>query len=206
MPTTIQIDDEICTSGFCILDNFLPLHHYQNLCKTIQSLHADGAFKHAKIGQKSRENLNSAIRSDQIFWLEEDTVNDAVQAWFSAINNIRTTLNQSLFLGLNSIETHFAVYQPGSFYKKHVDQFKTTMDRRISCVYYLNEDWQPAHGGELKLYSLDEQTHVQVEPRGNRLICFNSNLPHEVKTAFHIRYSLTGWMKVRPMTVCSTTA
>lgn len=199
MPITKKIDDEIHTHGFCILDNFLPKDHYQNVCQTIQTLHQDGTFKSAKIGQNTKASLAPTIRNDQIHWLDEQMPNPAIQTWFTEINQIRVTLNQSLFLGLNNIEAHFAVYQPGNFYKKHIDQFATTLDRRISCVYYLNQDWQPEHGGELKLYDLDDNPQINIEPYGNRLVCFNSDLPHEVSTAYHIRYSIASWLKVRPL-------
>ncbi len=192
-----MIEDDIHTHGFSILDNFLADNHYQNLCETIKTSHTDGSFKSAKIGRNADANHAPRIRNDQICWLDEHMPNTAIKAWFTQMDAIRITLNQSLFLGLNNIEAHFAIYSPGSYYKKHVDQFSTTQDRRISCVYYLNEDWQSVHGGELKLYTLDEKTHINIEPHGNKLVCFNSNLPHEVCTAYHMRYSIAGWLKVR---------
>lgn len=194
-----QLDDDIHTKGFFIIDDFLGNNHYQSLWETLQVVYRDGSFRAAKIGQNIDANHVPTIRNDQIYWLDEDSDDTAINAWFTKINGIRSILNQSLFLGLNNIEAHFAVYQLGNFYKKHVDQFATTLDRRISCVYYLNENWQPEHGGELKLYSLDEKTHTMIEPRANRLVCFNSNLPHEVCTTRHIRYSIAGWLKVRSM-------
>lgn len=181
------------------MDNFLADNHYKNLCETIKTSHTDGAFKSAKIGHHHDANHVPTIRNDQIYWLDKEMPESSIQIWFTAIDFIRKTLNQSLFLGLNTIEAHFAVYPPGSFYKKHVDQFVTTQERRISCVYYLNENWQPEHGGVLKLYTQDEMNHLNIEPHGNRLVCFNSNLPHEVSTAYHIRYSIAGWLKVRSM-------
>ena len=179
------------------MDNFLAEPHYQHLRSTIQALHQDGSFKSAKIGQNTEENHTPSIRNDHIYWLDEYMQNSGIQAYFSEIDHIKRTLNQSLFLGLDHIEAHFAVYSTGSFYKKHVDQFKTNNDRRISCVYYLNEHWQPEHGGELTLYDLNDQPHMNIEPYGNRFVCFNSNLPHEVGMAYHIRYSIAGWLKVR---------
>ena len=196
-----KIADEIHSHGFFVMDNFLPENHYQNLRTTIQALHQDGSFKSAKIGQNTRANHVPSIRNDQIYWLDEHMPNTAVQAYFTEMDNIKRTLNQSLFLGLNNIESHFAVYQPGNFYKKHVDQFLTTMDRRISCVYYLNEHWQPEHSGELVLYHQDNNPPVNIEPYGNRLVCFTSDLPHEVNTTYHTRYSIAGWLKVRGMGV-----
>ena len=199
MNAPTKIEDEIHDHGFAIVDNFLADSHYQHLRTTIQKLHNNGSFKPAKVGQNTAASHAPAIRNDYIHWLDESMPNPAVKAYFAAIETLRVNLNQFLFLGLDNIEVHFAVYPSGSFYKKHVDQFAKTMDRRISCVYYLNEHWQPEHGGELKLYHLNNQFHINIEPHGNRLVCFNSDLPHEVSMAHHLRYSITGWLKVRPM-------
>jgi len=196
--TQKQIDDDIHAQGFHVIDHFLPEIHYQNLCTRVQELHLDGSFKTAKIGQKADEKKVSRIRNDQIYWLDEDTQDPAIKAYFDEVDHIKTTLNQSLFLGLNNIEAHFAVYTSGNFYKKHVDQFAQNIDRRITCVYYLNDHWQPEHGGELLLYHQKNQSHITLQPYGNRLVCFNSDLPHEVKTTYHIRYSIAAWLKVRP--------
>lgn len=110
---------------------------------------------------------------------------------------MRHFLNHALYLSLHEFETHFAIYQPGSFYKKHVDQFQSTKNRKISCVYYLNEQWQPSFGGKLNLYSPQDELLSEVIPLGNRLICFNSELPHEVELTHCTRYSIAGWMKTR---------
>jgi SM-20-related protein len=95
-------------------------------------------------------------------------------------------------------EAHFAIYPPHHFYKKHVDQFTHSHDRKISCVFYLNEDWDPAHGGELILYNENDQPSTSILPIGNRMVCFNSTLVHEVQTTYRMRYSIASWLKSRP--------
>ena len=79
----------------------------------------------------------------------------------------------------------------------HYQNLCKNLDRRISCVYYLNHNWQPEHGGELILYHKDNQLHTTIQPYGNRLVCFNSDLPHEVSTSHRMRYSIAAWFKVR---------
>ncbi len=192
-----QIEEAIYHQGFYISDAFLDIEHYQELRNALQNIYHQGDFKMAKVGQALNASQHVTIRNDQIFWLDEAMPNAAVQAYFNKMYAIQTQLNQSLFLGLNNIEAHYAVYQPGRFYKKHVDQFKENFDRRISCVYYLNDNWQPEHGGELTLYNQNDELLVNVEPKGNRFICFTSDLPHEVHVAHHIRYSIAAWLKVR---------
>ena len=49
-------------------------------------------------------------------------------------------LNQSLFLGLNELEAHFAHYPAGSGYQRHLDSFQNSNLRRITIVVYLNPE------------------------------------------------------------------
>ena len=198
-PKKMPLTNTICQDGYHVIDNFLDPHHYHSLCKTIQNLHDNGQCKPAKIGKNQKQNLNTTIRNDQIVWIDKQGGNDAIAAYFKKIDALCETLNQSLFLGLIDYEAHFAVYQPNGFYKKHIDQFATTQDRRISCVYYLNKDWQQDFGGELMLYDTKDQPLSRIKPIGNRFVCFNSDLPHEVCTAYQTRYSIAAWLKVRPM-------
>lgn len=162
-------------------------------------MHEQGLFKNAKIGLKNHAELNANIRTDAILWLEEQSADPAIEAYLQATQNLAQALNQSLFLGLFTFETHFAVYEPGSYYKKHVDQFAATKDRKISCVYYLNNEWHDSFGGELILYNKEQQIINKVKPQGNRFVCFNSELPHEVCQTQERRYSITGWMKSRAL-------
>lgn len=193
------ITHNLYTQGFHIIDDFLELHQCQTLRKLATEMHHQGLFKSARVGPIVQAQQNKTIRTDEIYWLDEDSVEPAVQAYLKKALQIAHILNQSLFLGLNEFETHFAAYQPGSFYKKHIDQFATKKTRKISCVYYLNEDWREEFGGELKLYTKEDQLLQNVSPLSNRFICFNSELPHEVCLTHQARYSIAGWMKTRSM-------
>jgi len=196
----MSVVENIYQNGFHIIDNFLDEAHYQELRSLVQLLHDQGNFEPAKIGQQQNKVLNTTVRSDHIFWLDKEKTNPAIEAYFAGLKNISTALNESLFLGLVDYEAHFAIYQPNNFYKKHVDQFATAQERRISCVYYLNPSWQEAFGGQLQLYDHTDQPLTTILPQGNRFVCFNSDIPHEVRTAFKTRYSIAAWLKIRSMT------
>lgn len=193
-----QITQGLCTQGFHVMDDFLPPEDYLSLRTTAQEMYHQGLFRGAKIGLQIESHKNNTIRSDEILWLDEHEANPIIQVFLTRINQLAQILNQSLFLGLHEFETHFANYQPGTFYKKHIDQFAAKKTRKISFVYYLNKDWKKAHGGELNLYNKEDRLIHQVIPEGNRFICFNSELPHEVCLTHQPRYSITGWMKTRP--------
>ncbi|WP_347252006.1 2OG-Fe(II) oxygenase [Legionella sp.] len=196
-----QLENNIYNQGFHIIDNFLEPQHYALLRTKAELMDSQGQFKSAKIGHRLEAMPNADIRRDKIYWLNDDATDSAISTYFSKIQWIAKTLNQTLFLGLVDFETHFAIYQPGSFYRKHVDQFTSTQERRISCVYYLNENWQEDYAGQLNLYSKDNQLITSVLPLGNRFICFSSDLPHEVCETTQTRYSIAGWLKTRSMSV-----
>lgn len=191
----MSLADAIYSRGFHVIDNFLDPSAFQGLRETAELMDSQGQFRQAKVGKQLEAALHSEIRNDKICWLDEDPANSALEHYFAKMHELARTLNQALFLGLKEFETHFAIYQPGSFYKKHVDQFQGTTNRRISCVYYLNASWREELGGQLRLYDCEDRLLDSILPQGNRLVCFSSELPHEVCTTREIRYSITGWMK-----------
>lgn len=191
------ISHHLCLDGYFVIDNWLDSTTFQSLHTIAQELSQQGLLRKAKIGNQHSAQHNTQIRSDEICWLEEDSSHPAVQTYLQKTQELATLLNQSLFLNLVEFETHFATYSPGAYYKKHVDQFANNTSRRISLVYYLNQDWQEGDGGELNLYDQDDQLLCAVQPLGNRFICFRSELPHEVCMTNKTRSSIAGWMKTR---------
>lgn len=194
--------DPLYQHGFHVLDDFLPLAIYHDLQQICKNYHDTQRFTSAKIGREDTKKQQSNIRNDALCWLEKTTPSSAIQTYFAALEDLRKSLNQSLFLGLTDVEAHFASYQPQQFYKKHIDQFANNRDRRISCVYYLNEQWQDTWGGELKLYDAKSCLLKVIQPIGNRFVFFKSDILHEVCTTARERYSIAAWFKVRSSDFC----
>jgi SM-20-related protein len=154
------------------------------------ALYSQGRFRPAKIGANLREQQKADIRSDEICWLEMDSSSELA----TQLNGIKSQLNQDFFLGLKDIECHFARYGSGAAYEEHLDQsqFSASKQRVISLVLYLNNNWVPAHGGQLQIRQ-DNQL-VQIEPLFGRLVLMRSDcVPHAVLPSNHERWSLTGW-------------
>lgn len=179
---------------FVVIDNFLPENYSTQLYNLAQSNYAAGEFKQARVGHNPKQE--QIIRRDQTLWLDQGT-DQAVDIYFAYMQDLARVVNQTLFLGLAHFEAHFAVYQPGDFYRKHRDQFDQSSARKLSCVYYLNPTWQPSFGGALQLYDQQDKPLQTVLPCANRLICFNSKLPHEVCVTHQPRYSIAAWFKTR---------
>ena len=102
-------------------------------------------------------------------------------------------MNQRCFLGLIDFEAHYARYQQGDFYQKHLDAFVGRSNRVLSTVCYLNTVDQ---GGELVLYNEQDQLLTKVQPKAGTLVIFEScRFPHEVLPASQTRYSIAGWFR-----------
>nr|WP_271711558.1 2OG-Fe(II) oxygenase [Marinigracilibium pacificum] len=116
------------------------------------------------------------------------------ECFYNEIDRLVETLNRYCFLSINDYEFHFAVYPPGAFYKKHLDQFKTNDGRLMTVICYLNENWDSSFGGELMIYPGDDSK--TIAPLPGRLVLFKSDeLPHEVLKTNKDRFSITGWLK-----------
>lgn len=189
------ICDELCNQGYAVRDNFLSLATCNDLFFLATSLKTQNHFHQAKIGRLQDSKTMQTIRGDQIAWLDQYPQEPAVQSYLNTIQELTQILNHELFLGLKEFESHFAIYPKTTFYKKHKDQFQTTNNRKISCVYYLNPDWHPKDGGELVIYEDENTPQVTIAPINNRFCCFTSDKLHEVLITHKERYSITGWLK-----------
>lgn len=198
--TDAQLDfiaDALADTGYLILDEALPTEQLRSLYQHIQSLGTTG-FSRAGIGRHEDWQLDQRVRSDYIRWL--DPAHPATHDWFQRIESLRLGLNQRLFLGLWDYECHYAWYPAGGFYRRHLDAFRGRDSRRVSTILYLNPDWQPGDGGELRLYAgkqAGERILQDIDPAWGRMVMFLSEVfPHEVLPVGKARYSLTGWFRV----------
>ncbi|PXX42910.1 2OG-Fe(II) oxygenase [Aquitalea magnusonii] len=160
----------------------------------------EGRFHEAAVGRADQQGRRSEIRSDSVLWLEPQDAEPAIAHYFATLDQVRHAVNQAFYLGLDDLESHFAVYPPGSFYKKHLDRFRDDDARALTAVLYLNEDWPADAGGQMRLYLDDECSRwLDVAPQAGTLVLFLSDrFWHEVLPASQQRLSVTGWFRRRP--------
>ena len=177
-----------------ISNDFLTTELASNLKNRLLSLYANEALELAKVGNDHLLSHNKEIRNDKIFWLKKQDNNKYEHVFFDLIDAFVSYLNRTCFAGVKSYEFHYAMYEKGAFYKKHIDQFKSDESREFSMIIYLNEGWTVGDGGELKVF---HQTSIQViSPKNKKCVFFKSNeLPHEVLPTNVSRMSITGWLK-----------
>lgn len=189
------IAQDLVEQGYSIQVGQLPLSVLNPITEYCHSLHSV-KFVPAGIGRTLTFQQNRFVRRDEICWITGEST--AGQIWLDWTARLQQYLNQRLFLGLFSFESHFAHYPPGAFYKRHTDAFVGEANRVLSVVVYLNPDWQHDAGGELVLYQdEDDNEGIKVTPLLGTIVVFLSEtFPHEVLPAKTDRYSIAGWYRL----------
>ncbi|EEZ39504.1 SM-20-related protein [Photobacterium damselae subsp. damselae CIP 102761] len=183
--------DALATEGYFLWDDFLNNEQVEHLRQCIPD-----NWKKARIGRNDEIMRESSIRSDKIQWLTPEQ-GWPIQDYLERMEVIRREVNQNFFLGLFEYEAHFAKYEQGDFYQKHLDCFKGNENRRLTTVFYMNESWSPEDGGELVVYDLNDQKITTIAPKSGRLFIFLSEkFPHEVLPTNAERFSIAGWFRI----------
>lgn len=188
------VDSYLLTSIGSV-ENFLPLTLALALRQELIELSQSGKMKAASIGHGESKQQNELIRTDSIYWLDKSHVAPAEILFLDIMHEFLLYLNHTCYTGLTSSEFHFALYEAGSFYKKHRDQFHQHEQRQYTFICYLNEAWKIGDGGELCVH---HQGSTQlIPPTMGRVVFFKSSeLMHEVLLTHKPRLSITGWFRI----------
>jgi len=187
--------DCLVDDGFAMIDHALPQDLYLQLVQVSQD---QAHYQAAKITTGGRLDT---VRSDSTRWIDHQ--DEEGSQYLAVLQGLGEVLNHSLYLGIRSVEAHYAQYQVGQFYAQHSDNAKGSNIRAISTVLYLNSEgnassandtWKAEWGGALRIEDLHQAMH-EILPIANRLVVFQSDLPHEVLPAHKIRRSIAGWLR-----------
>lgn len=178
-----------------ISENFLPITLIACLKDNLTNLYANKQLWSAGTGNHTLVAQNRSVRKDMIYWLDRNHDNPSENDFFDIMDSFVSHLNNTCYTGITGYEFHYALYEPGSFYKKHLDQFRNNDSRQYSMIMYLNADWQSADGGELCIHHKDYLQNIS--PVSGKTVFFKSSeLEHEVLLTNKPRMSITGWLKV----------
>ena len=198
MPMNEQFDlliDSYLSDHIGIAPAFLTQNLPAGLQKNIIGLQNDEMMPAAGIGNEAVKDASQKMRSDKIYWLDKSHDNLFENEFLQQAEDFIERLNNTCYAGINAYEFHYAVYEEGSFYKRHKDQFKNNNHRKFSLITYLNEDWQAVDGGQLQVYQND--TMQQIQPCSQTAVLFKSDeTEHEVIKTNRSRMSITGWLKI----------
>jgi SM-20-related protein len=184
------IDDKVGIAEH-FLSDILAAHLKENLA----TLYAEKQLCAAGTGNDTLVAHDKLFRSDIIYWLDR-THNDPYENdFFDLMDRFVSHLNSTCYTGITGYEFHYTLYEKGSFYKKHLDQFRNNDSRQYSMILYLNADWQENDGGELCIYHSDHLQHI-TPVNGKSVFFKSSELEHEVLLSHQPRMSITGWLKI----------
>jgi SM-20-related protein len=187
----------LANDGWCVVPGFLPEVATAALRTECLQAHASGTFHAAGVG-RGLAQVRSEVRGDHVLWVEEANAGPALRGVLEHCEALRQAVNQSLFLGLFDLETHFAVYPPGGGYQRHLDRFRDDDRRSLTVILYLNEGWREEDGGLLRFWPDPDAAPLDILPAGGTLVTFLSDrFWHEVLPANRQRLSLTGWFRRR---------
>jgi SM-20-related protein len=164
------------------------------LQENILQLQRDEMMSVAGIGNNEIKDSQQKMRGDKIYWMDKNNPNTFEQEFLHLAENFIEYLNRTCYAGINDYEFHYAVYEQGSYYKRHKDQFKNDDSRKYSLINYLNNNWVEEDGGQLLVYR--EEGVQKILPRSQTAVFFKSNeMEHEVTTSNRNRMSISGWLK-----------
>ncbi len=195
----MEKDFEILIASFIennigISEHFLSDNLSNQLKINLLALHKQKLLLAAGTGNANKLVHNTTVRSDAIYWLDKKHDDQYENEFFKQIEDFIKYLNISCYAGITDCEFHYSLYESGSFYKKHVDQFQNNSDRKYSMISYLNADWIESDGGELLIHQTD--SNQKIAPTQGKTVFFKSSeLLHEVLVTNQPRMSVTGWLK-----------
>jgi SM-20-related protein len=192
----VSIDAGSKVDGISVRDQFLAPSQIRALADCARLRRARGDFDAARIGSGRSLQHREDIRGDSTCWITPPLWS-AEQTLLDELERLRLELNRESQLGLFELELHYAWYPPGAGYARHVDQPQGRTQRRVSLVLYLNQDWMPATGGELRIFDAVDG-YRDIEPIAGRLVYFlTPGREHAVLPTHRDRLSVSGWFRNR---------
>ena len=187
--------DSFLENNVGVAEHFISDSLASRLRENLQLLYKENHLKEASIGNGAAAVKNKLVRSDKIYWLDRQH-NDVVENdFFDLLDLFVNRLNSTCYTGITGYEFHYTLYEAGSYYKRHLDQFRNNDSRKYSMIFYLNEGWVQNDGGELCIHHPENREHIA--PENGKGVFFKSNeMEHEVLLTNKPRMSITGWLKV----------
>ena len=109
------IIDDLAEHGWSLRHSFLSDDLTLGLAAAWREREAQGALAPAGIGRGDALTIREGIRGDQIQWIEPGQ-SALCDGYLELMDGLRQLMNQTLFLGLEEFECHFALYPPGALY------------------------------------------------------------------------------------------
>jgi SM-20-related protein len=119
-----------------------------------------GGLAPANISSGLGNEVQSSKRGDLITWLKLQSADDParenyLQRVLVELDKLRQQLESDVGVQADSCSFMLACYPGGGArYVKHRDADPERPGRKLTVIYYLNPDWQPEHGGCLRIWPM----------------------------------------------------
>ncbi|MEO9077833.1 MAG: 2OG-Fe(II) oxygenase [Rhodanobacter sp.] len=184
----------LAADGWYVLPNLMVDVEIRALADECAAMHDAKLLLPARTGATRKD---AGLRGDSTHWFANGAMSEPQQMFTDRLDTLRLALSRTLTLGLVDCESHYAVYRPGASYARHRDCLRDNDARVLSCVFYLNEHWQQADGGALRLYLADGTARDIYPHAGSLLLFLSTQFEHEVLPATRDRMSIASWMRQR---------
>jgi SM-20-related protein len=187
------------------IENFFPPEFHQQLLNYAISSRAD----YTETGPATNNEFYKDHRNSLVIYYPRYT-----EMFLERLKQVMPRVMQYLDLPpfeVARIETQLTAHNDGNYYKIHNDNSSPdTAARRLTYVYYFNQEPKAFSGGNLAIYDTEMRdghahagTNAQlVEPKHNSIVFFPSYYMHEVQPvvcpsqAFaDSRFTLNGWIR-----------
>ncbi|KAJ0398373.1 hypothetical protein ATCC90586_000710 [Pythium insidiosum] len=218
-PSELFVLQQPASPGYVVKEGFLGYDDAQRVRTALAELATRASFHDAGVSHGTNRRQEQAVRGDRIHWIrrESSDLDPAISLLFRRIESLVYGVKNAVpELQLRNVtSTQLAIFPgDGSRFVRHTDTYSsahaqhrsssddhaTELVRRLTCVYYLNDDWSPEHQGHLRVFTKGAAAssamapHWDIAPRLDTLVVFRStDVEHEVLPAFHERMALTTW-------------
>uniref|UniRef100_A0A671VYF4 hypoxia-inducible factor-proline dioxygenase n=1 Tax=Sparus aurata TaxID=8175 RepID=A0A671VYF4_SPAAU len=211
----------LLSDGFYYVDGLLGALAGDVVLDQVKEMHRSGALQDGRLAGSVPGVHRRSIRGDKTAWVSgSERGCEAINFLLNLIDKLISVCASRL--GGKAIRERskamVACYPGnGAGYVKHVDN-PNRDGRCITCIYYLNKNWNPKeHGGILRIFPEGKSYVADIEPLFDRLLFFWSDRrnPHEVQPSYATRYAITVWYfdsveraeakrRFRDLTVCTS--
>ncbi|GAQ88896.1 N-acetylglucosaminyltransferase family protein [Klebsormidium nitens] len=158
----------------------------------------EGEMTAAKMGGGAETQwIDQHFRGDRRMWLKPAQVLQPGWESFQALTQMLLRLKQPLqeagYDVSGPVSFQLACYPGGGAgYVRHRDRSPSSPHRTVTVLYYLNPEWTPNDGGQLRLF-LKDGASIDLPPMGGNVVLFESGMEHEVLPAHAKRFAVTAW-------------
>ena len=199
------LSNSLNKNGYSVIDGLLGMNKANLILGEMMDLCDSDVMVPGQLDKDHNQNSNAHghndenfQRGDKITWLSgQEPKCKNIKQFMNVVDHMITFCRGSFPNKIGGRTQAMAACYAGDGvgFKTHIDN-PSQDGRCITCLYYVNKDWDSARdGGCLRLHPNQDPSYVILEPVADRLVMFWSNerTPHEVMPPYRKRFALTLW-------------